>query len=324
MHPFFQRVFKEFSNEFKMENIKKLLQVIDEAVSNLSSHAESVQEPIFKKLMGMLKALDTRGDNLLSNMKNLRLINNIKVQLERLIIDDKYKSQLKSFAEAYNQIQDLHNEYFAKFNAAFKPKQSLNVIKKTAIESTLNGLTETGVQAGVTEGLRGILLRNTQTSGSYSDMIDQLRNYMLNTKESDGALLKYVKTYSTTAISQFNREYGKAIADDLNLYWYMYDGSLLTTSRPFCVKAVEKKFIHVSEFPKLLEGDFGLLGHVHLNKKTGLPEGMMAGTDKNNLVRRAGGWSCQHAMIAVDDSVVPQSVKDAVYATADYKAWKKG
>jgi hypothetical protein len=302
-----------------MSDIKTILKTIDDAVNKLSDHVSAQQEPVFKKLLGMVKNLETRGDNLLSNIKNLKLINNIKVELERLIIDDKYKSQLKSFAEAYHEIQNLHNEYFAQFNAAYKPRSGLQVIKKTALESTLNGLTETGIQAGVTEGLRRILLNNTSTGGSYSGMVDQLRNYMLNTKESDGALLKYVKTYSTTAINQYSAEYNKAIADDLGLEWYMYDGSLLTTSRAFCIECVAKKYIHVSEFGQLLQGHVNGK-QLHLNKSTGLPDGLMAGTDKTNLIRRRGGWNCGHQMIAVDEVAVPKNVKDAVYATADYKA----
>jgi hypothetical protein len=134
-------------------------------------------------------------------------------------------------------------------------------------------------------------------------------------------LQRYVKTYANTAINQFSAEYNKTISDDLGLEWYGYNGSLLTTSREFCDKCVEKKYIHVSEFPALIKGDFGALGEIHITKSTGLPDGMMAGTDETNLVRRRGGWNCGHQMIAVAESVVPQGIKDAVYATQAYKDW---
>lgn len=310
-----------------MSDIKTILSTIDDAVSKLTSIAASKQPALLKEVLAMVKKLDTRGDTLLSNINNLKLINNIKVRLERLMIDDKYKEAVKEFAQAYNDIQDLHNEYFASF--ASKPamgkiksnQRALNILKNTAIESTVNNLTETGLQAGVTEGLRRILLTNVNTGGSYADLTDQLRNYLTTDDKSDGALEKYVKTYSVTAINQFSREYGKSIADDLQLYWYMYDGSLLTTSREFCIQCCKKKYIHASEFDTILAGDFGD-EHIHINKATELPDGLLPGTDATNLVRRAGGWNCGHQMIAVDDVSVPNAKKEAVYATAEYKKWK--
>ncbi len=76
-------------------------------------------------------------------------------------------------------IQDLHNDYFAKFNAKFKPKDNLKIIRQTAIEATLNGLTEVGLQVGLTDGLQKILHQNITTGGSYAAMTEKLRDYML-------------------------------------------------------------------------------------------------------------------------------------------------
>jgi hypothetical protein len=182
-------------------------------------------------------------------------------------------------------------------------------------------LTETGIEAGVTDGLRQILMRNIQQGGSLADMTEQLRNYMLTNDTGEGALEKYVKTYSTTAISQYSREYGKTIADDLGLEWYLYTGSLKTTSRQFCIHAVEEKYIHISEFEELLKGHFRNGSRVSLDRKTGLPQGMMAGTNIDNFIRRAGGWNCDHGLIAIDESIVPQEVKDQVYSNSIYVAW---
>lgn len=305
-----------------MSDVTQILSTIEAAVNRLGGAAAKKQEPLFKELLSMLKRLDTRGDTLLNNIANLKTINEIKVKLERLIISDKYKDELKAFAESYNSIQDLHNAYFASFAAYYRPTVRLNVLKKTAIESTLNGLTEVGIQVGVTEGLRKILRTNISTGGSYAEMTHELRNYMLTNDSGEGALQRYVKTFANTAINQFSAEYNKAIADDLGLEWYMYTGSLLETSREFCQKAVKKKYIHVSEFPTILKGNFGELGKIPLSPKTDLPPGLMAGTNPDNFPRRRGGWSCGHQLIAVSDAIVPSGIKDSVYKTAEYKKWK--
>jgi hypothetical protein len=273
------------------------------------------------KLYRLTKGLETNGDVLLNTVNNLKIINQLKVKIEKLIIDPKYKSQLKQFVQSYNDIAQLHNDYFANIAGNVSASKALDVLKKTAIETTLNSLTETGIDAYVTGPLKKILLANTQAGGSYADMIGQLRGYMLGKDGNEGALEQYIRTYGTTAINQFSAEYNKSIADDLGLEWYVYTGSLLTTSRPFCIKAVDKKYIHASEFQTLLDGDFGALGKVHLNKKTGLPDGMMDGTDPENFPRRRGGWNCGHQLIAVATMIVPMNIQDAVYRTNAYKSW---
>jgi hypothetical protein len=308
-----------------MSHFKSILDTIEKAVNRLGGVAVKRQEKLFRELILELKKLETRGDTLVNNLSNLSAINKIKVKLEKLMVDDKYQSELKRFAKAFDQIQSINQEYFSQFATKHKKKDVLKVIRDSAVETTLTNLTETGLSVGVTEGLRKILLDNVTTGGSYSDMTEKLRTYLLGdaTEKKEGAFERYVKAYSNTAINQFSAEYNKAIADDLGLEWYMFDGSLLETSREFCIKAVQKKYIHVSEFETILRGDFGKLGKVPVAKKSGLPNGLMAGTTAENFVRRRGGWNCGHQMIAVDSLVVPDQVKEEVYATPVYKLWAK-
>jgi len=240
------------------------------------------------------------------------------------MLDKGYKDEIKKFTQAYNGVQELSNKYFASFGkASGDVKKKLEILKNTAVESTINNLAETGLQIGVTNGLRNILKTNITGGGSYVDLTKELKDYITGTPEQTGKVSQYVRTYATTSINQFSAEYNKALAQDLGLEWYQYEGSLLETSRPFCKMAVDKHYIHVSEFPTILKGDFGPLGTVKLYDKTGLPEGLMEGTDPDNFPRRRGGWNCGHQLIAVDSLLVPTAKKLAVWNTPAYKEWEK-
>lgn len=304
-----------------MSSLNQILETIKTSVNRIGSFASKRQDPLLREVLGLVKKLETKGDNIQNNINNLKVLNQIKSKVERLMIDDKYMSEVKSFVQSYNDLQNIHNEYFSKFNAKWKPAKSLNILKNSAIETTINSFTETGIEVGVTDGIKKILLENITNGGSYFDLTEQLRKHITGAEGLEGAVERYVRTYATTSINQFSAEYNKSIADDLGLEWYGYSGSLLETSRDWCEKCVEKKFIHVSEFPALLEGDFGSLGSVKISKSTGLPAGLMKGTNETNLVRRRGGWNCGHQMLAVDDSIVPDNIKNAVYATQAYKNW---
>jgi hypothetical protein len=304
-----------------MSDIRTILSTIQSSIDQFTGDVGAKQETLFRQIVTLAKDLDVKDDAIVNSVANLKKISQIKIKIEKLIIDPKYKDQLKQFVQSYDAIQQLHNDYFANINAAFTPFAGLNILKKTAVQATLNNLTEAGIDANVTGPLKKILMANMAAGGSYADLTDQLRTFMLGKDKIPGALQQYVGTYATTSINQFSAEYNKMIADDLGMEWYVYTGSLLTTSRPFCIKAVNKKYIHISEFQALLDGDFGSLGKVHMNKKTGLPDGMMDGTNPENFPRRRGGWNCGHQLIAVNEIIVPQNLKDAVYRTAAYKSW---
>ncbi len=304
-----------------MSDIRTILETIQDAVDKLSAGATAKQDPVYKAVINQSQKLETRNGAIINNGKNLKLIINIKNNVEKLIVDKRYKEQLKEFAKAYSQVADVQNQYFAQFAAKFTPSKALKALQSSAIQTTLTNLTETGIQAGITDGLKQIMLKNAQSGSSMADLTEQLRDYLLTRDDNPGALERYVRTYSTTAINQFSAEYNKSIADDLGLEWYMYDGSLLETSREFCVKCVQKKYIHVSEFETILHGDFGNLGKIPVNRKTGLPNGLMEGTNPENFPRRRGGWNCGHQLVAVDEVAVPVQKRNDVYNSAAYQSW---
>jgi hypothetical protein len=300
---------------------EEIINTIGSAVDKLANSAAAKQNPLFDEIVNLVQRLKTANGALLNSVDNLKIINDIKNKIERFIIDKNYKDQLKDFAQTYTQIAGLQNQYFASFNAKFKPINTLQVLTKGAVASTLNNLTEAGINTGVIDGINNILLTNIQQGASMADMTRQLREEVLGNKDVPGSLHQYIGTYATTAINQFSAEYNKSISDDLGLEWYSYTGSLLTTSRPFCINAVAKRFIHISEFNTILHGDFGDLGRIHVNKKTHLPDGLMEGTTPDNFQRRRGGWNCGHQILAVPSIIVPQDVKDKVFATSTYVAW---
>ncbi len=306
-----------------MEQLNNILQLIDGAVKRIRQTSPSRQDQLLKQILSLVKRLETRGDVLLNKIDNLKIINELKSLVERAVIDDKYRSEVKSFADAFEKVQNLHNEYFASFSAKFKTKRPTNILRKSAIESVLNNLLSSGIEIGVTDSIKRMLLSNISQGGSYADLTEQLRSAIITSKDSEGLLDRHIKTISVTSINQFSAEYNKSIADDLGLEWYMYDGSLLETSRPFCEKCCKKKYIHVSEFPTILKGDFGSLGKIGMSKTTGLPSGLIKGTNPDNLIKRRGGWNCGHQMIAVDEMIVPEDVKNKVFSTAEYKQWAK-
>lgn len=180
-----------------------------------------------------------------------------------------------------------------------------------------------------------ILRTNITTGGSYSALNDQLREALVNTK-TDGLLLKYTKQITTDSINQYSAQYTQTVSNDLGFEFFAYQGTDIMTSRPFCQAMVEhNRYFHISQVPNLLKG-LDAQGNkleykdnktdetkkVELYARTGLPHGFIPGTNVANFFVNRAGFNCMHQTRPVSESLVPLNVREIIYATPQYKAWK--
>jgi hypothetical protein len=141
---------------------------------------------------------------------------------------------------------------------------------------------------------------------------------------------KYVGQITTDAINQYSNQYTQIVSGDIGYEWFKYDNTDILTTRPFCDAMTDRPYFHISEVPALLRAE----GLTYLNKKTGkrepvmiyektgLPSGMIPGTDASNFFIRRGGYRCGHSIRPINERQVPQADKDRVFATSAYISWK--
>ncbi|MDR0667929.1 MAG: hypothetical protein LBF90_04855, partial [Prevotellaceae bacterium] len=79
---------------------------------------------------------------------------------------------------------------------------------------------------------------------SYAALTETLRKTLTDTDSGTGLLSRYAKTYATDSINHFAAEYMAAITGDLNVEWYVYRGTNLTTTREFCELLTKKEYVH--------------------------------------------------------------------------------
>lgn len=291
------------------KTIKDLIKHMEGSIESFQKGIPEIQKGVLDSLVSQLKDLQTQDGKILNSVQNLKLINGIKNKLERLIISEGYKDNVKQYIDAFDAVASLQQQYFADFNLKFKPSKTLPIIKEMAIDSTLNDLLGQGLQSNVVDRLHSILQDNVTSGGSYASLNDQLRSTIVGGEDTDGLLQRYSKTITTDAINQYSAQYHEALAMDLNLSWGRYVGSNLTTTREFCDRLTAKEWVHKSELPMIIEGVID--GHkCKLSKSTGLPLGMIPGTNADNFKIRRGGYNCGHQFFWVPDVAVPEDVKN--------------
>jgi len=312
-----------------MAEFKDILEKINDSISNMNKRIPSVQTDIYDSLQEDLRKLELLDGRIKTTVKNLSLINSIKNKLNRLILTDEYKAEVKEFAKSFNEITTLQNNYWRGIESKFKPKPLLQAIKEQAITDTVSKLTEAGIGANIADPITDILRTNITTGGSYKELTKQLRENLVNTS-TPGTLEKYVRQITTDAVNQYSNQYTQIVSNDLGYEWFKYDNTDILTTRPFCDAMTDRLYFHISEVPALLNAEgltyvnkkTGKREPVMIYEKTGLPSGMIPGTDPSNFFIRRGGYNCGHSIRPVNERQVPQADKDRVYATSAYKNWQ--
>lgn len=298
------------------------------AIDKFNENIPKLQREMYNEIMGELKRLDLKDGNIKVTVANLKVINSIKNKLTKLILNDDYIENVKEFVGSFNEVAKLQNEYWQSVEAKFKPGPLLREIRTQAISDTVKQLTESGIGANIGDAISDILRTNITSGGSYKQLNGQLLESLTDTQKSDGLLTKYSKQITNDSIQQYNRTYTQQVASGLGMEWYAYQGSDIRTTRPFCDAMTDLRYFHVSEVPRLLRAEDlyylkdGKKTKVPIYEKTGLPHGLIEGTNAENFFIRAGGWNCGHAIRPVPERNVPLEVRDRVYNTPAYQRWK--
>lgn len=310
-----------------MPQYDDILKRIDKAIAAFNKRVPRIQRQMYDDITEALSKLDTSNGRIKTTVANLRIINSVKAKLQRLIITPEYLKDVKKFVAAFNEVTVLQNEYWKSVDESFKPKTFLKEVKKQAIFDTVKSLTSQGIGSTIGEQIASILRTNITGGGSYAQLNSQLREALLTTK-TDGALLKYTKQITTDSINQYSAQYTQAVSSDLGFEWYAYQGSDIKTTRPFCDACTDFRYFHVSRVPDMLKANDlyylkdGKRTKVPIYDKTGLPNGMIPGTNAENFFVNRGGYNCGHQIRPVPIQNVPANIQEETFASAYYKRWK--
>ena len=107
------------------KTIKAIIATAEKAVTDFQRGVPGIQRGLLDSVLTQLKDLELQGDKVLNSVKNLKLINGLKNKMERLIISEGYKDDVKKFIQTFNQIESLQQQYFSAFNIKFKPSKAI-------------------------------------------------------------------------------------------------------------------------------------------------------------------------------------------------------
>lgn len=294
--------------------MEELLKQLNEAVERFNSSLNVIQADVLAEVELLVKGIEVSGGNVVQSVSNLRKINQLKSTINRVVISPEYTQRVIDFGKAFNTVTDIQESYFASLVENFSAPEVLAEIKRIAIEDTVAGLTEAGIEANVSNKIATILKQNIEQGNKYSDMVKELKTFIEGNAETLGALEKHASTITTDALNQYAATYNKIVSDDLGMDWFMYVGALVGGSRDICEELVAKKYVHRSELPGIVKGKIDGK-QIPINPKTKLPYGMIPGTTADNFQVRRGGYKCNHLLMPTSEERVPENIKSKINKT---------
>jgi len=288
--------------------IQELIDTIDEAIAKWDKAIPDMEKDFFANVFRLVKQLELKGDDIKKIVSNLRLMNKIKSELDSALYTKRYLREVDSFIKYFEKVEKIQSEYFTESFKDFKKPAIWAEIKKQTIEDVVESLTAADISTLVVNPVSELIRDDVMNGSSWSNMVKQLDKLIESKSGLDSPLKRYSSQIVTDAINQYAAQYNNTITDDLGLQWYQYVGALVKHSRPFCRSLVQKRWVNVAEFPTIVQGKINGK-QVAKNPRTGLPEGMIPGTNAQTLKTYRGGYRCNHLFIAVDESLVPEATK---------------
>jgi hypothetical protein len=293
------------------KDIQKVLDSVDNGLIDFNEAIPAIQEQIYRRLLRFQKELIVQGDTITNSARNIKLLSDLKTDLESIILDDTdYLESVTKLGKLYEKVDTLNNNYFKALEKKFKPPKVLEAIRKQSVTLMVESMTESGLNTSLITPIREMIMTYTTTGGSYSKMTKELNNFINGTPEIDGALVKYTKQIATDSINQYTATVNSVISSDLGWEWYRYVGSNIKTTRTFCKALTQKQYYHISELPKIIKGNFeefkAMKGQIY--ERTGLPQGMYEDTNTSNFPVYRGGYNCGHQAYPIPTSLVPKNI----------------
>ena len=301
-----------------MNELDKILKIVEQAPDEFESKIPDIEKKIFKDVSLLLKDLKVSGNGKIeTSIENLKLINEIKAKLGKIVVSKEYSNLVNKFVE---NIPAISNFQTSTSGITGESKKMMSAVARQQIENTLDGLIGDGYKQEIAGKIYNLLLISINSGGNYSDLLETLRAQLVSTDDKTGMLAKYTGQYVNNSLSQFDGYVGKMVADMKGYEWFRYSGSNITTTREFCKHMTQKDYFHISEIPEILKGHID--GHeCKIYEKTGLPMGMVEGTNESNFFVYRGGYygdqmGCRHRINGVPTESVPLEVRERIENSA--------
>ena len=224
---------------------------LDELVDGLDKRVQVMQRELWRRIVDVLGDMfEYDNGKLKRTPANIRALK----KLERLFdgfTGSVIESELELFANELLEVSGLTVGYFestAPNSKAEYARKALELVR------SIIGIDENGVLAAggyldslgeiqsVRNELRDYVVRSIVVKKSLSEFQKGFKLLIEGNDGIDGALQKYWRQYTYDTYNQVHEVANQSMADSLGMKYFIYQGSIIATTREFCRKKAGKVF----------------------------------------------------------------------------------
>lgn len=227
------------------EKIKFLDAIPDEFINQT---VKGGQSPLFDIMVSEFldKLEKDENGNILASTSNFRLINGIDKawkdfqQKHGIEIVNKH---LSNFAKIVSQNVDYYREILTVNKSFIQQAKNITTIINRRLGINSDGTLIPGGYMGdllddisVRNQVKEFALRNVANSSGFDATKKNLSDLINGSDGKLGALQKYYRNIAYDTYKQVDSLNNKLFGEEFNLKYFVYDGTLIKTSRKFCIK----------------------------------------------------------------------------------------
>jgi hypothetical protein len=261
---------------------EKIILAVQALQDKLEADMESALPQVFKELsddvIDLVSELSLDPDD---RAKNLRDIIDLKRKIgDALVGNALYQSKVKEVLEGYKQLANLSDDFMSLILDDYTRKQDLyEAILKANVNITKDALLGAGIRDNFSNAIRELLKANIAGVGDKRELRKILTQFIQGTETEKPFLQRYITQVTNDSVMIFNQEYLNTISEDLDIEYYIYSGTIIKDSRPFCVARTGRLFT------KEQVKSWGKLGPW---------KGKIPGTNEKTIFVYRGGYNCRH------------------------------
>jgi hypothetical protein len=230
------------------EEKKKLIQKItDELERSFGNLSDNISRKIIDDF---IDRLDRKGDQIINNSKNLQLIAVID-KLYTALFTQHGSDIVNTIIKNVAQINKLNVDYFSEFGGEHfqsSAKKVQQIIRDRLGIGDKVQLKEGGYldsllkDTRVKNDIKRISYQEVLKGGGFKNFKEGLRKYIVGDKDKVGAFEQHYRQYAYDIYVQVDRDESLLMANEVDLSHFIYEGTLIDTSRPFCIERAGKVF----------------------------------------------------------------------------------
>lgn len=270
------------------------------AKNRLVQQIAKTNKALFEQMELLLVRLELDSNGIIKQSQyNRKILAKVDEYFNRAFHQSQYYANLNFLTKVVIEMTDVNALYFDFILDTFtKDAQYLKNLQKSTITQLESMLANEGLEAVMKRPIVEIMNQNINTGARYSDLLAQMREFILGSDRLDPTLTRHAKQITTDTLFNYSRALQEAVSQSAGLQFYVYSGGVMDDSRPFCTERAGK-YYHKREIES-----WGNLNWT----------GRRRGTTPSNIFIYAGGYQCLHKLIAVSEAVVPDYVLERARA----------